>query len=277
MLPSLTPLAASFDPIRRWFWRSARMRIPSNIAAPHAIKINQGFLRALFASPRLRVRSGACAIPKVPRPCEDPQLSRRALRGEDTGPLPPPRTFWEEMNSVNRHSRSEVRVANSPIVRFSMALWLAGGIALAQTMPMLDAGGRAPGFSIQTDQGKRISPSAFGGKLLVLNFWETSCAPCVAELPSLTAFAHRFRSDQVIVLAVSADEDPVKYRRFLRDHKIDLQTYRDPTRQISKSFGTDLFPETYMIQDGRIVRKVIGSIDWMNAGITSFVQRLLSP
>jgi len=168
-------------------------------------------------------------------------------------------------------------VANSSIKRLSMAVLLACAIAKTQSAPALDVGDRAPNFSVKTDKGKLISPSAPGGKLLVLNFWETACAPCVAELPSLTAFARRFRSSQVVVLAISGDEDAGKYRRFLRDRKIALETYRDPTRQIGRSFGTVMFPETYIIQDGRIVRKVVGSIDWMTDDIASFVRRLLTP
>jgi hypothetical protein len=80
-----------------------------------------------------------------------------------------------------------------------------------------------------------------------------------------------------VVVAVSGDDDPRKYDRFLLDHKIVLDTHRDPARRISKSFGTFMFPETYIIQNGRIVRKVVGGIDWMNDGITSFVHKPLAP
>ena len=50
-----------------------------------------------------------------------------------------------------------------------------------------DVGDTAPSFSIVTDQGRRITPTSFGGRLLVLNFWATWCAPCVEEVPSLSA------------------------------------------------------------------------------------------
>lgn len=155
-------------------------------------------------------------------------------------------------------------------------LALSCGFAEAQTDGAPKEGDQAPDFFITTDQGKRISPSAFPGSLLVLNFWETSCAPCVAELPSLSAFARKFPSQNVVVVAVSGDEDPRKYSRFLLNHKIVLDTFRDPARRISKSFGTFMFPETYIIQNGRIVRKVEGAIDWMNEDISSFVHKRLA-
>ena len=157
------------------------------------------------------------------------------------------------------------------------ALVLVCGFAGAQTDRGPKEGDRAPNFSIRTDQGKRIRPTVPGGSLLVLNFWETSCVPCVAELPSLSAFTRKFRSKHVVVVAVSGDEDARKYGRFLRDHRIVLDTYRDPARRISKSFGTLMFPETYIIKDGRIIRQVVGGIDWMNDDISSFVHRRLAP
>lgn len=156
------------------------------------------------------------------------------------------------------------------------ALVLVCGFARAQSDHVPKEGDPAPDFSITTDQGKRISPAAFGGSLLVLNFWETSCVPCVKELPSLGDFAREFRSKHVVVVAVGGDEDARKYRRFLRDHRVVLETYRDPARRISGSFGTYMFPETYIIQDGRIIRKVVGGIDWMSDGITAFVRARLA-
>jgi cytochrome c biogenesis protein CcmG/thiol:disulfide interchange protein DsbE len=183
---------------------------------------------------------------------------------------------------LQRETAKEVHAVNSVIMRFLgyptilPVLLSVCGCAWAQTDRAPKEGDRAPGFSITTDQGKRISPGAFGGGLLVLNFWETSCVPCVKEMPSLSDFARKFRSEHVIVVAVGGDEDAQKYRRFLRDRRIVLETYRDPDRRISKSFGTYMFPETYIIQDGRIIRKIVGAIDWMSDDITAFVRTHLA-
>jgi len=144
--------------------------------------------------------------------------------------------------------------------------------APAQTDRVLNVGDRAPDFSITTDRGKRISPGAFGGSLLVLNFWETSCVPCIKEMPSLSDFARKFSSAHLVVVAIGGDEDARQYRRFLLEHRIALETYRDPGRSISKKFGSYMFPETYIIQDGRIIRKVVGAIDWMSDDMAAFVR-----
>jgi cytochrome c biogenesis protein CcmG/thiol:disulfide interchange protein DsbE len=157
-----------------------------------------------------------------------------------------------------------------------LVVLLFGCFAWAQTDHVPKEGDRAPNFSITTDQDKQITPTAFGGNLLVLNFWETACVPCVKELPSLSDFARAFRPQGVVVVAVSGDADPQKYGRFLSDHHIALETYRDPSRRISQSFGTYMFPETYIIQHGRVVRKVEGGIDWMSDDIASFVRTRLA-
>lgn len=151
-----------------------------------------------------------------------------------------------------------------------------GCFAWAQSDRAVKKGDRAPSFSITTDQGKQLTPTEFGGNLLVLNFWETACVPCVKELPSLSNFARAFRAKGVVAVAVSGDEDAQKYSRFLTDHHVALETYRDPSRQISKSFGTYEFPETYIIQHGQIVRKIVGGIDWMSDDTASLIRKQLA-
>src|SRR5882672_8778417 len=62
-------------------------------------------------------------------------------------------------------------------------------------------GDSAPDFSITADNGRTITTSNFGGKLLVLNFWATWCPPCIEELPSLNALQRRFANSGVVELA----------------------------------------------------------------------------
>jgi cytochrome c biogenesis protein CcmG/thiol:disulfide interchange protein DsbE len=81
-------------------------------------------------------------------------------------------------------------------------------------------GKKAPGFSIRTDSGRTISPTDFGGKLLVLNFWATWCQPCVDEVPSLDALYRRFSNQGLVVVGVSVDENPDLYKQFLAKNQV---------------------------------------------------------
>lgn len=138
------------------------------------------------------------------------------------------------------------------------------------------AGDTAPDFSIRTDSGRRITPSDFGGKVLVLNFWATWCASCVEEIPSLDQFQKRFANSGVVVVAVSSDKSEKAYRRFLDRFRVSFQTARDPEADISGDYGTFKIPETYIIdRSGKVVEKVINSKDWNDEETTKLVQSLL--
>jgi len=139
----------------------------------------------------------------------------------------------------------------------------------------VQGGDRAPAFSVRTDQGQEITPEHFGGKVLVLNFWATWCAPCLTEIPSLNEFQHKFGDKGVVVLAVSVDKNSDKYKRFLQRFKLGFETYRDPNSDISTSYGTFQYPETYIIKDGRVMRKYISDQNWLSSDIDQYVQSLL--
>ncbi|MBV9157088.1 MAG: TlpA family protein disulfide reductase [Acidobacteriaceae bacterium] len=136
-------------------------------------------------------------------------------------------------------------------------------------------GDRAPAFTITTDQGARVTPDSFGGKVLVLNFWATWCGTCVQEIPSLNQFQKRFADSGVKVVAVSIDKNAQKYRTFLDRIHVSFDTARDPAADISSEYGTFQYPETYIIKDGRIARKFGNAQDWTSDDLTQYIQSLL--
>jgi peroxiredoxin len=134
----------------------------------------------------------------------------------------------------------------------------------------------APDFTVTTDDGRQISRANFGGKLLVLNFWATWCAPCVSEIPSLDEFQKQFANSGVVVLGVSVDKDEKAYKKFLSRAKVSYSTARDPENKINAEYGTFKYPETYLINaDGKVVMKVINETDWTDPRMISYVKSLL--
>jgi peroxiredoxin len=137
-------------------------------------------------------------------------------------------------------------------------------------------GDSAPDFSITADNGRVISTSNFGGKLLVLNFWATWCEPCIVEIPSLNAFQKRLADKGVVVVAISIDKDEKAYRDFLNQIKVSFLTARDPDNKINADYGTLKVPETYIIDSkGKVLRKVISAQDWMSERVIGDVESLL--
>lgn len=131
---------------------------------------------------------------------------------------------------------------------------------------------RAPDFTV-SDGTTSVHLASYRGKVVLLNFWWSQCAPCVEELPSLLQLHHDDPS--LVVLAVSIDEDPDSYFNFIRRRHVDLITVRDPEQSAARLFHTDMWPETYVIdRNGLIRRKFVGATDWTDPAIRQYLDSL---
>jgi cytochrome c biogenesis protein CcmG/thiol:disulfide interchange protein DsbE len=130
----------------------------------------------------------------------------------------------------------------------------------------------APQFSI-SDGSQSADLSQFKGKIVLLNFWGSRCAPCIEELPSLMEL-HR-RMPEVAIVAISLDEDPEVYQRFITKNRIDLLTIRDPSQKIQTMYGTVQIPETYVIdRQGMLRRKFVSAQNWTSPEIVDYLAKL---
>jgi peroxiredoxin len=135
-------------------------------------------------------------------------------------------------------------------------------------------GGPAPDFTVQ-DADRRVALHDLRGKIVVLNFWATWCPPCVEEMPSLVKMQSEMKNRNVVVLAVSVDDDERSYRNFLKKNNVDLLTVRDPQQKSNELYGTFKFPETYIIdQSGTLRRKFIGAVEWTRPDVIDYLTKL---
>jgi cytochrome c biogenesis protein CcmG/thiol:disulfide interchange protein DsbE len=131
----------------------------------------------------------------------------------------------------------------------------------------------APDFTV-SDAGRTVSLHDYKGKVVLLNFWATWCAPCIEELPSLIALQHRV-GDKVTILAVATDEDHNAYDRFMRDHRVDLFSVDDASQKSNAKYNTWAYPETYVVdRDGIVRRKFIGPQEWTSPEIVEYLLKL---
>lgn len=159
----------------------------------------------------------------------------------------------------------------SPLLRkvvSGLALAGAAGLLLLFASPTYRqgeptlVGQEAKDFSF-TLNGRPAKLSDLRGKVVVLNFWATWCPPCVQEMPSLNRLHQRLAAQGGMVLGISVDEDGEAYEKFLREHQIAFPNDRNPSKSIPASYGTHMYPETYVIDPaGKIARKFIGPREW---------------
>ena len=134
-------------------------------------------------------------------------------------------------------------------------------------------GSAAPDFTIK-DDARSVSLHDLKGKVVLLNFWATWCPPCVEEMPSLVSLQAKMK-DKVTVLAISVDVDEGAYKKFVKDHGVDLLTVRDPDEKSNTLYGTFKYPETYVIdRDGVVRRKFVGPVDWTSPDIVQYLSKL---
>ena len=133
-------------------------------------------------------------------------------------------------------------------------------------------GTKAPDFTV-SDGTTTVRLASYRGKVVLLNFWASWCAPCVAEIPSLLQLHHDL--PKLVILGVSIDDDPDAYRQFVKSRHIDFITVLDSNQSAPKLFHTDMWPETYLIdRKGMIRSKFIGAQDWSDPEIRALIKSL---
>jgi peroxiredoxin len=136
---------------------------------------------------------------------------------------------------------------------------------------------RAPDFTLRDKNGKPWKLSDRRGKVVVMNFWTITCAPCVEELPSLLELADiASERDDIEVIAVTTDKEWSEVAA-LFPPKFHLNVLFDPERKVVRDkFGTKLFPETWIIDARGVVRmRIDGRRNWSEPLTIDAIERFL--
>ena len=121
--------------------------------------------------------------------------------------------------------------------------------------------------------GRRVSFADSAGKVLVLNFWATWCAPCVAEMPSLRRLLDE-TADLDIQFGFITREDPSVVRRFVEKRGIDLPIYV-LSGEAPECFKGRAIPATFVLDKaGMIALRHFGAARWDAENVVAFVRGL---
>ena len=114
----------------------------------------------------------------------------------------------------------------------------------------------APDFKLKNIQGETIQLSEFKGKVVLINFWATWCAPCKKEMVHLDEFEKKYTDKGFSVLAISVDSQKSisQVRSYIRAKKYSFDVFLDPNSQVLKKLNGNLMPTDILIgQDGTIL------------------------
>ncbi len=127
-----------------------------------------------------------------------------------------------------------------------------------------DAPADVPGFEFRTPDEAALDIAKFKGKVVLLNFWATWCAPCVKEMPALQKLQADLGSPDFAVVAVNEDRGGlVVAKRFADAHDLKLDLYLDPPNQAARALKLRGLPTTLLVdRDGREIGRFEGGADW---------------
>lgn len=114
----------------------------------------------------------------------------------------------------------------------------------------------------KTIQGNDILLENYRGKVVVVSFWASWCAPCLQELPVLDAIQQQTGTDIMQVVAVNFKEDRKRYRKLqkvLSETATRLIFTHDEKGRIGKQYGVEGLPNLFVIgKDGKLVYHNVG-------------------
>ena len=124
--------------------------------------------------------------------------------------------------------------------------------------------------------GNEINLKDYRGKLLIINFWATWCAPCKKEMPSLDKLYQDNSFNNLKVLAVNLENpDPLKSKNFFINLKIEkLEIFFDPELNFVKEFKLRGVPTTVLInKKGEEFARIIGEVDFKDKKFLNWLSK----
>lgn len=143
----------------------------------------------------------------------------------------------------------------------AIALAVAAVAGLGAWVALGTGSSPAPESSFVLLDGSRLTTTDLRGKVVLVNFWATSCTSCVAEMPDLIATHQKYQAQGFDTLAVAMSYDPPSYVvNFAESRKLPFKVAIDNTGAAAKAWGdVQLTPTTYIVnKQGQIVKSYVG-------------------
>ena len=122
--------------------------------------------------------------------------------------------------------------------------------------------GPAPQVELSSLDGQRLKLSSFRGRVVLLNFWATWCAPCRTEIPELNGLQHDLEASGLTVVGVSWDDSADGVREFQKELPQDYTVLLGGEGVQDEFAGIRSLPTTYIIdREGNVRQRIIGARD----------------
>lgn len=153
-------------------------------------------------------------------------------------------------------------------------LLVAGGCSSAGNVGN-QKGNTAADFSLEALEGGAGNLRDYRGKVVVLNFWASWCAPCRAEMPDMQTVYSELRDRGLVVVGVNQGESVEKVGAFAREFGLTFPILLDESQSIARKYGVRSYPTTFIISRDGVIRNVIVGGPLTRTSIRREVEELL--
>lgn len=134
---------------------------------------------------------------------------------------------------------------------FALVGLLFSGSALA-----LESGARMPEIGLKDLQGHPVSAATLRGKVVLVDFWASWCAPCREEMPVLEHLYKTYRAQGLVIVGVSVDQQASNARTFVGRLGVTFPIIHDAQHQLAGRFAPPKMPSSYIVDRRGVVRHV---------------------
>ena len=136
-----------------------------------------------------------------------------------------------------------------------------------------------PEVPFEAEDGTEMTLAAYEGRIVVLNFWATWCAPCRHEMPTLSALQAGMGGEDLAVVTIATGRNPAPAMRdFFAEIGVDnLPLHRDPQQALARNLGVLGLPVTLILdREGREIGRLQGDADWNSESAQAILAALIA-
>lgn len=131
----------------------------------------------------------------------------------------------------------------------------------------------APDFRLTDSTGTQWHLNELRGKIVVLNFWFTTCAPCIQEMPELNRLVREYKGRNVVFLGLSFNNQ-AQVDKFLKNHKFEY-TILANSKEVDNQYKVGTWPTSMVIDKNGIIKLVTNSSPKIREELKTVIDSLL--